>query len=339
MDAQRREFAIISEFFQKRAGQSTGSSMSENQKTPFRRQRNDVLIGIGDDAAVVTPPADSRIAITTDTMVNGVHFDEATSPHALGYKLVAVNLSDLAAMGAEPAWVSLACSLPNVDEAWLQAFSEGLFSALDYYHCELIGGDMTRGPLTLTMTAQGILPLDRCLQRSGAQPGDRIFVSGNLGDAALALAGLQSEIELRDATIDELQKRLFYPTPRVALGQLLRNQATSAIDLSDGLAGDLQHILAASGVGARVNLDALPASLAFRANLKLQEGWHYQLNGGDDYELCFTVPENRCGVLESLVRQAGVTVSCIGTIEAQRGLRFFHKDKVIKLDDSSYSHF
>lgn len=339
MDSQRREFAIIADYFKRRAGQSTGSTLSENSKSSFRRQRNDVLIGIGDDAAVVTPPPESRIAVTTDTMVSGVHFDEHTSPRALGHKLVAVNLSDLAAMGAEPAWVSLACSLPEVDEDWLKEFTAGLFAALDYYHCELIGGDMTRGPLTLTLTAQGILPLERCLQRRGAQPGDRIFVSGTLGDAALALAGLQGKLELRDATIDELQKRLFYPTPRVALGQLLRNQATSAIDLSDGLAGDLKHILRASEVGARVNLEALPASLAFRANLEPQAGWPLQLNGGDDYELCFTVPESRVGLLESLVRQAGVAVSCIGTIEAQQGLRFFHQNKEVQITGSSYSHF
>ncbi|RUO29121.1 thiamine-phosphate kinase [Aliidiomarina sanyensis] len=324
MDNSRREFALIERFFRHRG--------------PVRR---DVRIHAGDDAAVLAPPPQSHIAVTTDTMVAGVHFDHHLSPHAIGHKLVTVNMSDLAAMGAEPAWASLALTLPEYDETWLEGFTEGLFAALDFFNCALVGGDITRGPMTLTITAQGLLPNDRALTRSGAQPGDTIFVSGTLGDAALALA-LQHDptaFNANDTQRDALEKRLFYPTARVMLGTLIRNQASSAIDLSDGLGGDLTHILSASKVGARIHLDALPASAALDALVQGEARWKLQLFGGDDYELCFTVPQSRLGVFETMSKHAGVAVSPIGVIEKEPGLRFEAKKKQVEFTASSYSHF
>lgn len=324
MDSTRGEFALIERFFKERG-----------------IKRADVPISVGDDAAILAPPANSHLAVTTDTMVSGVHFDAHTPIDALGHKLAAVNLSDLAAMGAEPAWASLALTLPDFDETWLDQFSRGLIETLDYHHCSLIGGDITRGPLTLTLTVHGFVPKDRYLLRSGAQPGDRIYVSGTLGDAALALALQQDKLSVAcDISVREaLNERLFRPTPRVMLGTLIRNQANSAIDLSDGLAGDLKHILTASKVGARIELGLLPRSDAFAASVSLEQGWPYQLVGGDDYELCFTVPEGRRGAFETISRQAGVAVTAIGVIEREPGLRFIHAGKEIQCDHLSYSHF
>ncbi|WP_194757114.1 thiamine-phosphate kinase [Aliidiomarina indica] len=324
MDSTRREFALIERFFKERGV-----------------KRADVPISVGDDAAILAPPTNSHIAVTTDTMVQGVHFDEHTPISALGHKLAAVNLSDLAAMGAEPAWASLALTLPDFNEAWLDDFSRGLIDMLDYHHCSLIGGDITRGPLTLTLTVHGFVPTDRYLLRSGAQPGDRIYVSGTLGDAALALAVQQAKLSssCSDSVRDALNDRLFRPTPRVMLGTLIRNQANSAIDLSDGLGGDLQHILSASNVGARIDLAALPRSQAFAEVVKGEQGWPYQLFGGDDYELCFTVPEGRRGAFETISRQAGVAVTAIGVIEKEAGLRYTHAGERVNFDNQSYSHF
>ncbi|MCH8493385.1 MAG: thiamine-phosphate kinase [Idiomarina sp.] len=354
MDIQRSEFALIAKYFQARTSQNQTSSFSATNSASTQQEysssstlslnsenksRRDVALSIGDDAAVVIPPADCGIAVTTDTMVAGVHFDDRVPVAALGHKLVAVNLSDLAAMGAEPAWLSLSCTLPEINEEWLAEFSSGFFKTVDYYRCALIGGDVTKGPLSLTLTAQGIVPKERYLTRRGAQPGDRIYVSGTLGDAALALAAQQQRVQLSDAALASLEKRLFYPTPRVGLGQLLRNLATSAIDLSDGLAGDLSHILQASGVGAHIELDRLPRSKAFAESINSADGWVYQLAGGDDYELCFTVPASRCGMLETIAVQAGVSVTQVGIIEGNKGLRYFNKNERCDLQLESFSHF
>lgn len=316
------EFSLIAKYFKR-----------EQEK------RRDVTCGIGDDAAVLLPAEDSALAVTTDTMVQGVHFDDNIPARALGHKLLAVNLSDLAAMGAEPAWLSLALTMPSVDEVWLAEFSQGLFQLADYYHASLIGGDVTRGPLTLTLTAHGQIPKGKALYRDGAKPGDRVYVSGTLGDAAAALA-MQQERITRTLQYDALSQALLYPEPRVALGQALRVIASSAIDISDGLMSDLQHILSASEVGARIELADLPASEALQSAIPDQDTrLELQATGGEDYELCFTVPESRRGSLETVIRQLGIPIHCIGVIESERGLRTMLEGEQKRFGAAGFSHF
>lgn len=315
------EFALIERFF--------------NQQT---HTRSDVLLGQGDDCAVVTATAQTNIAVTTDTMVEGVHFNAQVPARAVGHKLVAVNLSDLAAMGAEPAWLSLALTLPQVDEAWLESFVAGMYEVAGYYNCQLIGGDTTRGPLTLTMTAQGLLPEGQRLTRHGARPGDWIYVSGNLGDAAAALAMQRGELEASSFVQHKLTERLCYPTPRVALGQALRGVATSCIDISDGLAADLQHILNRSEVGARLFLHQIPYSEILQG-LAPEQRRGFALHGGDDYELCFTVPEEMRGSLDTALAHSGVRLTCVGQIDRQPGLRFFDQEQELELVETGYQHF
>ncbi|MCO4322688.1 thiamine-phosphate kinase [Aliidiomarina quisquiliarum] len=318
-----KEFSLIAKYFQRE-----------------QSSRHDIILGIGDDAAILTPPAESSLAVTTDTMVYGTHFDDSVPVKALGHKLVAVNVSDLAAMGAEPTWLSLALTCPAINELWLSEFTSGFFALADYYHCSLIGGDVTRGPLSLTVTAQGFVPQGKEIRRSGAQPGDRIYVSGQLGDAAAALAGQQGTIALTDIEQARLNKRLFYPTPQVALGQALRAIASSAIDLSDGLASDLQHILHASKVGASIDAGVLPTSLALSTAIPEQQSRvQLQLTGGEDYELCFTVPESRRGSLETVANQLGIEVTCVGVIEGSEGLRVTLNEQPLLLTTAGFNHF
>ncbi|MGX5915073.1 thiamine-phosphate kinase [Aliidiomarina sp. Khilg15.8] len=300
--------------------------------------RSDVVLGQGDDCAIVSTTAATHMAVTTDTMVDGVHFDDKVPARALGHKLVAVNLSDLAAMGAEPAWLSLSITLPDADQHWLQEFSAGLCELANYYNCQLIGGDTSRGPLSLTLTAHGLLPEGQHLSRHGANPGDWVYVSGTLGDAAAALAAQRGDLELTRAETQALEERLFYPSPRVALGQALRGLATSAIDVSDGLASDLSHILKRSGVGARLQLASLPLS-ATLSGLTPEQQRHYALCGGDDYELCFTIPEASRGSLQTALMHIGVEVTCVGQIEAQPGLRVFDGEQEVTSNAQGYQHF
>lgn len=307
----------------------------------FSRQkhiRSDVLLGQGDDCAVVTTTPATQIAVTTDTMVAGVHFDAHMPARAIGHKLVAVNLSDLAAMGAEPAWLSLAITMPEVDTKWIEDFTAGMYELAEYYHCQLIGGDTTRGPLTLTLTAQGLLPEGQKLTRAGAKPGDWIFVSGCLGDAAAALAVQQGRLEATDFVRHQLEERLFYPTPRVALGQAIRHAATSCVDVSDGLVADLGHILQRSNVGARLFLHQLPYSKVM-LGLDEQQRRDFALFGGDDYELCFTVPEEARGALETSLAHSGVSLTCIGQIDKQPGLRMFDHQQEVSAQGRGYQHF
>jgi thiamine-monophosphate kinase len=294
-----------------------------------------VLLGVGDDAALLAPlEGGEALAVTIDTLVAGVHFDPACDPAALGHKLLAVSLSDLAAMGADPCWATLALTLPAADEAWLSGFSSGLKALASLHDMALVGGDTTRGPLTLTLQAAGRVAPERALRRSGARPGDAICVTGTLGDAALALRTPQ----VPDATEAAfLLERLQRPTPRVATGRALLGLATAAIDISDGLAADLGHVLAASSVGATVELAALPLSHPVR-RLADDGDWTLPLAGGDDYELCFTVPEGRLAELDRLDLDVGIT--CIGTIEAEPGLRLLASDgSPYELLQAGYDHF
>ncbi len=278
--------------------------------------------GIGDDAALCQVPAGQQLVVTTDTLVAGVHFPPDTRPAAVGHKALAVNLSDLAAMGAQPAWVLLALTLPTPDPEWLAAFAHG-FGALARTHgVELIGGDMTQGPLTITVQALGWVPIGAALRRSGAQPGDGLYVSGSLGDAGLALRHLQGDLpHLTEPERHTLLSRLDRPTPRVALGLQLRGLASAAIDVSDGLAADLGHILHASGVGATVQVAHLPLAPVTRQQLPDAGGWALPLSAGDDYELCFTVPPRHQAALAQCSTAAQVPITWIGTIESQPGLR------------------
>lgn len=306
-----------------------------------RSSRRDVETGIGDDCALLSVAEKQLLAISTDTLVSGIHFLADIDPRDLGYKALAVNLSDLAAMGADPAWLTLAITLPEVDESWLEAFSDSLFEQLDYYDMQLIGGDTTRGPLSLTLGIHGLVPAGRALKRSGARPGDWIYVTGTPGDSAAGLAILQNRLAVADAAqADYLLKRHLRPRPRVLHGQALRDLASSAIDLSDGLISDLGHILKASDCGARITLDSLPYSDAMLANVDPQQALHWALSGGEDYELCFTVPELNRGVLDVAIGNLGVPFTCIGQIgPASEGLLFVQDGKPVDISVKGYDHF
>ncbi len=287
--------------------------------------RADVSLGIGDDAALVAPPPGQQLAISVDTLVSGVHFLPSVSPLALGHKALAVNLSDLAAMGAEPAWATLALTLPEPDEAWLNGFAKGFAALARRFGVALIGGDTTRGPLSLTVQVQGFVPAGQALRRSGARAGDDIYVTGCLGDAALCLKQLQSAVP-PPAIPDSLRQRLESPQPRVAAGMALRQRATSAIDISDGLLADLGHILEASAVGATLFLERLPLSSAFRDWFAASGDWSPALAGGDDYELCFTLPPAGEPEMAGLAAELGLEINRIGSIERSPGLRVLQPD-------------
>jgi thiamine-monophosphate kinase len=292
-------------------------------------RRADVALGVGDDGAVVQVPADQELVITTDTLIAGRHFPDWAGAADIGWKSLAVNLSDLAAMGAEPAWFTLAIALPSQDVVWLREFSKGLFEAADRYGVDLIGGDTTRGPLAITIHAQGLLPAGDAIRRDGARPGDLVCVTGVIGDAALALA------VGRDAPA-ALASRLHRPVPRTEVGIALREFASAAIDLSDGLAGDLLHVVERSGVGARIELERLPLSDEFRRHVTGADVLRLALAGGDDYELCFTLPPVH--LEEAMRRVHGFAV--IGQITEQPGLVW--QDAVghpVTLDLRGYDHF
>jgi len=306
-----------------------------------RSSRLDVETGIGDDCALLNIPEKQTLAISTDTLVSGIHFLPDIDPADLACKALAVNLSDLAAMGADPAWLTLALTLPSVDEAWLAAFSDSLFEQLSYYNMQLIGGDTTRGPLSMTLGIHGFVPQGRALKRSGAKPGDWVYVTGTPGDSAAGLAILQNRLTVDDAgDARYLQKRHLRPTPRILTGQALRNLATSAIDLSDGLISDLGHILNASQCGARIDLDALPYSEAMRRHVAPEQALRWALSGGEDYELCFTVPEINRGALEVAIGNFNMPYTCIGQLSADvEGMHFQRDGKAVMLDWKGYDHF
>jgi len=290
-------------------------------RTFFARQpvsRADVAAGIGDDAALLRPPAGQLLAVTSDLLVSGVHFLPDVEPDSLGHKALAVNLSDLAAMGAEPAWFLLNLALPEADAQWLERFCGGMFDLARSYNVQLVGGDTSRGPLAIGIEAHGFVPEAAALRRSDAKIGDRIYVTGTLGDAAVALRHRLGKQQLSGDDFAALIARLDRPTPRVREGMALRGLAHSAIDISDGLVADLGHILEQSRIGARIFLDKIPVSPVVQAHIK-KYGWETALAMGDDYELCFTVPPKNIGALEKLQFACGL--HCVGVIEAEPGLR------------------
>ena len=282
-------------------------------------QRADVAVGIGDDAAVLDLPPGCQLVVSTDMLVAGVHFLPGTEAQAVGYKALAVNLSDLAAMGADPAWFTLNLSLPAADEVWLRGFCEGLFGLAGRYGLQLVGGDTTRGPLTVGIQIAGYVPSGQALLRSGARPGDGVYVTGQLGDAALGLMCLQGQLQLADSDRVRVIQRLERPVPRVREGQTLRGLASACIDVSDGLAADLGHVLDASGAGACVELAALPLSPVYQG-VHGRTGWDPAVAGGDDYELCFTVPPRHEPAVVERMRPFG-GVRRIGVVESAPGLR------------------
>ena len=277
-------------------------------------EREDVQLGIGDDASLLAVPPGQLLAVSTDTLVAGVHFPEHTSASDVGWKALAVNLSDLASMGATPAWATLALTLPRADATWVAGFADGFAALAREFKLALVGGDTTRGPLSITITVHGFVPPSSALLRRGARVGDGIFVTGTPGDAAAGLHCLGQGTQVPAGAADRLVERLNRPTPRVAQGLLLRGRASACIDVSDGLAADLGHVCAASGVGAHIDIESLPASSALLTAFDAATRVHFQLRGGDDYELCFTASdEGASSLLEDLAR-SGCGATRIGRI-------------------------
>lgn len=301
--------------------------------------RKDVLLGIGDDCALLAPAERQNIAVTTDTLVAGVHFPQETAPRAIGHKAIAVNLSDLAAMGAEPSWVSIAITLPEIDEEWVGEFCAGVFELCEFYNVQLVGGDTTQGPLSITVTAQGLIPANKHISRSGAKAGDWLYVTGEIGDAALALQHYYGKVELSKEALELANQRLNYPKPRVLAGQTLREYASSAIDLSDGLLSDLEHISKSSNVGVNIVLEDLPISNVLYDTLGQQSAIELALQGGDDYELLFTVSaDNKVG-METALANVGVTVTCIGQLNATDKITTTLNSQVTQINAQGFEHF
>ncbi len=276
-----------------------------------------VKLGIGDDCALLKMDSTEELAITSDMLVSGRHFFPDANPEWLGWKALAVNLSDLAAMGARPLGFTLALALPEANSAWLEAFSKGLFAIANQFACPLIGGDTTAGPLNICITAFGSTPKDNAICRSGALAGDDIWVSGAVGDARLALAALRHELELESRDIEAIAVRMHQPTPRVQLGIALRGVANAALDISDGLLGDLRHILKQSGKDAEILLDRIPKSTTLRKQSQTIQN-QYAANGGDDYELCFTAASNARDVITKISRDLNLPLTQIGIIKAMK---------------------
>ena len=339
MSASLHEFDLIQRYF-----------------TAQRVIRDDVVVAIGDDAAIVRVPSGMELAIAVDTLVEGVHFPAGIAATHIGYKALAVNLSDMAAVGAQPAWATLALTLPQSDAAWLADFCAGFFALAEKFNVALVGGDTTRGPLTLSVQILGLVPSGQALKRSGARPGDLICVTGTIGDAGLGLLQLCHGLDLPPDVAEFVVSRLHRPEPRVALGLALRGVATAAIDISDGLFADLNHLLEASGVGAIVDLTQLPLSVSFKSVTSIlneflatqgspsKKPWElYQLyagSAGDDYELCFTLPPHARGELDHLAHFYETPITVIGVIEAQSTLRaLIGNGDSAPLPVSGYQHF
>jgi thiamine-monophosphate kinase len=317
----------------------------------FKRPAKHAVLGIGDDCALLQPPAGTHMAISSDMLVEGRHFFADVDPCTLGHKALAVNLSDLAACGAKPLAFTLALALPQMDEAWLAGFSKGLFALADQHGCELIGGDTTRGPLNICITVFGSVPApagkSQALLRSGAQPGDDIYVSGHLGDARLALDALRGKFDLPTALLQAARQRLEEPSPRVALGMALRGLASTAMDLSDGLVGDIQHLLKASQVGATLHTAAALDLLSARAHVDWpgtdisdDDALTCVLSGGDDYELLFTAPPSAAAALQVAALQSATPIHCIGRINAAPGLQLLDEHgRALPMHFTSFDHF
>jgi thiamine-monophosphate kinase len=314
------EFELIERFF----------------KRPARRN----ALGVGDDCALLTPAAGMQLAVSSDMLLEGRHFLSTVDPCKLGHKALAVNLSDLAACGAKPLAFTLALALPRVDETWLEGFSRGLFALADEHGCELVGGDTTRGPLNICITVFGEVPQGQALLRSGAHAGDDLYVSGTLGDARLALEVFRGTLSLPATAFEAARARMEQPAPRIALGQALRGIASSAIDISDGLIGDLGHVLRQSGVGASIDTAVASGLIQAAAVLDDERKLEYVLGGGDDYELAFTAAASQREAVRAAAQQARTPVTRIGRVEVQPGLRLLDaQGQPIARRYGSFDHF
>jgi thiamine-monophosphate kinase len=305
-------------------------------------KRQDVVLGLGDDCAILQPPAGKELIVSTDSLVLNRHFFPETSPFDVGYRAVAVSLSDIAAMGGDPAWLMLSLVLPKVDENWLDEFSKGLFFILEKFNVDLIGGNISKGPLSITTQAIGYGISKNLLRRSAALPGDLIYVTYTLGNAALALALIKKEIEsilFSSEEIAALTRALWQPTPRIAEGQAIGSLAHAAIDISDGLLADLSHIMANSRVGATLYLEQIPVSASLK-KLPDEKKMELALRGGDDYELCFTVPPKHLPQLEEVNQRLNYPFTCIGKITTYPELRIKNPEgKSISFSQKGYQHF
>lgn len=318
------EFELISHYFSKQVGS----------------HRQDVVLGIGDDCAILEIPPGHQLLVSMDTLVNGVHFPSTSGAFDIGYKALAVNLSDLAAMGAIPAWITLALTLPKANKLWLNDFSKGLFELAQQYNVELIGGDTTRGPLSITIQAHGFVAKGCAIKRSDAKPGDLIYVTHQLGDAGLALKHIQQELRLTPEVLESVITRLNRPHPRIKEGLLLRGLASAMIDLSDGLISDLGHILKQSKVGALIHANQIPLSEALRQSVSHKDALKLALTAGDDYELCFCIPKDKKNQLEQLIQSENCVFNCIGEINNQEGLVIEMDNHAIDLSSlKGYLHF
>ncbi len=314
------EFELIDRFFR--------SQDSKNSST---------VLGVGDDCALVEVTKEEVLAITTDSMVEGVHFSPEIDPEFLGYKALAVNLSDLAAMGAKPCWATLALTMPTADEEWLQQFSAGFCGLAEFYSLDLIGGDTTQGPLNITVQAMGLVPSDaRAMLRCSACVGDSIYVTGRIGDSGLGLKILSGEFESSDLSAIA---RLHRPSPRVEAGLRIRSVANACIDVSDGLVSDLWHILKSSQVGATIFWENIPISGALKKYVETTDDWTMPLTAGDDYELCFTVPVANENRLHRSMINAECSYTRIGVIDKKKGLRVMKESEQIDFRSQGFVHF
>ena len=314
------EFSLIKQYFEQ-----------------ITAERSDVILGIGDDCALLQCPEGQQLAVSIDTLVEGIHFFPDVDPESLGHKSLAVGLSDLAAMGATPAWFTLALTLPKVESQWLAAFSQGLANLAKLHNIALVGGDTTQGPLSISIQVHGFINAGQALRRDGAKEGDLIYVTGSLGDAGAALALKQNKLSNNTLSEDDIQflyQRLERPIPRVEIGQKLVDIASAAVDISDGMVADLGHILQKSGVGARLDLDLLPLSPVL--SKLTAEAENLALYAGDDYELCFTVPAEDDVLLR---QQLKGRCTRIGMVTDADGIVFIKNNQLIKLTGTSYEHF
>lgn len=299
-----------------------------------------VVLGVGDDCAVLDVPEGQQLVVTVDTLVAGVHFPVTASPGDIAHRSLRVNLSDIAAMGAEPRWFTLALTLPEANEDWVKAFSQALADDASAFGCALVGGDTTAGPLTISIQLFGVVSKGKALTRGGAQVGDSIFVSGSLGEGAAALSLFDTSDTSVEIERDRLLKRFYRPEPRLKEGLLLRNLASAALDISDGLIADLGHIVEASGLGADIEVERLPIKSWLKCLAEASLVTQWALSGGDDYELCFTVPEKSCGVVESLIAEGKLSACCIGKISKQPGVRCFNEQgNLVDIVKTGYQHF